>query len=162
MAWKSSRQMLGTGERAPAFELQDVRGGKRSLDEILAGGAAVLAFFKITCPTCQLIMPFLERMAASDKLQFIAVSQDGVKGTEEFRQEYGMKFPTLIDSAGEGYVVSNAYGITHVPSVFVVERDGGISASFNGFSKKDVEALGLRAGIEPFRASDYVPEWKAG
>ena len=59
MAWKSSRQMLGAGERAPAFELQDVRGGKRSLDEILAGGAAVLAFFKITCPTCQLMMPFL-------------------------------------------------------------------------------------------------------
>ena len=119
-----------------------------------------LAFFKITCPTCQFTLPFLERLAASDKLQFVAVSQDGVKGTANFLKEYGVKFLTLLDASG--YPVSNDYGITHVPTVFVVEQDGKISASFDGFSKRDVAALGQRAGIEPFQPGDYVPEWKAG
>jgi len=30
----------------------------------------------------------------------IGVSQDDAKGTKEFNQEYGVTFPTLVDSAG--------------------------------------------------------------
>ena len=151
---------LAAGQRAPSFKLPDMKGGPRTLDQLLQKGPVALAFFKITCPTCQFTLPFLERLAASDKLQFVAVSQDGAKGTANFLKEYGVKFLTLLDASG--YPVSNAYGITHVPAVFVVEQDGKISASFDGFSKSDVAALGQRAGIEPFQPGDYVPEWKAG
>ena len=151
---------LAAGQRAPSFKLPDMKGGPRTLDQLLQKGPVALAFFKITCPTCQFTLPFLERLAASDKLQFVAVSQDGVKGTANFLKEYGVKFLTLLDASG--YPVSNAYGITLVPTVFVVEQDGKISTCFDGFSKSDVAALGQRAGIEPFQPGDYVPEWKAG
>ena len=45
---------------------------------------------------------------------------------------------------------------------FVVEKDGGIASSSTGFSKRDLESLGERAGVRTFRPEDNVPEWKAG
>ena len=71
-------------------------------------------------------------------------------------------FPTLLDSSSEDYPASNAYGITSVPSLFLVERDGTIARSINGFSKRDFEEIGARAGVSPFSPDDHVPEWKAG
>jgi hypothetical protein len=43
-----------------------------------------------------------------------------------------------------------------------VEPDGAISLSVTGFSKRELEALGKRAGVETFRPEEDVPEWKAG
>ena len=37
--------------------------------------------------------------------------------------------PTLLDKEDAGYPVSNAYGLTNVPSLFLVEPDGRISRS---------------------------------
>ncbi len=58
--------------------------------------------------------------------------------------------------------MSNAFGITNVPSLFLVEPDGVISLASQGFVKRDLEALGKRAGVEVFRQGEKVPEWKAG
>jgi peroxiredoxin len=162
MGSNSSRRMLQAGATAPSFTLEDTKGRTVSLAELLTKGPVALAFFKITCPTCQLTLPFLDRMAASKKLQFVAVSQDNRKGTVEFQNEYGVHFTTAIDPAEAGYEVSNAYGISVVPSIFVVEPDGRIAASFDGFSRQEMESLGKRAQIPPFGPGDYVPEWKAG
>ena len=56
--------------------------------------------------------------------------------------------PTLLDSARHGYPASNAYALSHVPSMFLVERDGTISWSLVGFHKKELEALGARFGVQ--------------
>ena len=53
--------------------------------------------------------------------------------------------PTLID-APRAYPASNAYRITHVPSLFLVETDGKISQAIEGFSKADHRETG-----RPFR-----------
>jgi hypothetical protein len=71
-------------------------------------------------------------------------------------------FPTLLDQAKESYPASNAFGITNVPTMFLVEPDGHIASAFSGFSKRDLEALGQRAGVPAFRPDENVPEWKAG
>jgi hypothetical protein len=70
--------------------------------------------------------------------------------------------PTLLDSEDEGYPASNAFGITHVPSLFLVEPDGTISLASEGFMKTDLEAIGARAGLPVFGAKESVPAWKAG
>ena len=154
--------MLEPGVRAPSFQLKSLDGGKKSLEELLASGPALLAFFKVSCPVCQLAFPYLERLAAGTSLQILAISQDDDSSTKNFNQRFGVTFPTLLDDAKEGYPASNAYGISSVPSLFLVEKDAQISKSFSGFSKRDLEALGERAGVKPFRPEDHVPEWKAG
>ena len=153
--------MLETGCAAPAFTLDQMGGGRRSLDQILEQGAALVAFYKISCPVCQLTLPFLDRIAAGS-LQVIAISQDDEHGTSKFQQKYGVHLPTLLDRERDHYPASNSYGIAHVPSLFLIEKDGRISMAIDGFIKRDLESIGARAGVAPFHAGEHVPEWKAG
>lgn len=157
--------MLGPGERAPEFDLQDLNGRHIRLKDLSAGGPVLLAFFKVSCPTCQFTFPFLERIhrgATNEALKIVAISQDDAASTREFRQEFGITFPTLLDSEGDDYPASNAYGISHVPSLFLVERDGFISWTSEGFYKKDLQTLGGKVGVNPFKPNENVPEMKSG
>jgi peroxiredoxin len=53
---------LASGAKAPDFELKTLDGKRVSLSEKLSRGAVVLAFFKVSCPTCQYAFPFLDRL----------------------------------------------------------------------------------------------------
>ncbi len=163
MSWFKKRQaMLEAGSQSPEFELKDTSGESRSLSDILARGPALLAFFKIGCPVCQLTFPFLERLSKNESVQVIGISQDDSGATQAFNQRYGVTFPVLLDESKACYPVSNAFGITNVPTVFVVEPGGAITTAFSGFSKRDLEDVGRRLGVQPFRPDENVPEWKAG
>jgi peroxiredoxin len=159
---RHKKAVLEAGARAPSFRLKDLRGATVSLEELLSKGPVLLAFYKVSCPVCQLTFPFLERLAASSSIQITGISQDDLSATEGFNQRFGVTLPTLLDQAKENYPASNAFGITNVPTLFLVEPDGHIASAFSGFSKRDLEALGARAGVMPFRAGESVPEWKAG
>ena len=153
--------MLAAGAKAPSFELDDLAGGRRALLEILAQGPVVLALYKVSCPVCQMTLPFLDRMSKGS-LQIIAISQDDERATTQFRKKFTPAIPTLLDRAENNYPASNGFRISHVPSLFLVEQDGSISLAGEGFVKRDLEAIGKRAGIQPFGPEDKVPEWKAG
>ena len=152
--------MLTLGSAAPRFTLHDLNGAPLSLAEILSRGPVLLALYKISCPVCQMTLPFLERIA-SGSLQIVAISQDDAPATRRFQAKFGV-LPTLLDREEDGYPVSNAFGITHVPSLFLVEPDGTISLAAEGFVRRDLETIGARAGVPPFRQDEAVPEWKAG
>jgi len=156
--------MVEPGERAPEFSLRGLDGKDHALGEILSRGPALLAFFKTTCPVCQLAFPFLDRLhrKAGASAQFIAISQDNATDTREFLAEFGVSFPALLDEDRKNYPASNAFRISHVPSMFLVEQDGAVSWASNGFSRIELADLGGRLGTETFTAADNVPEWKAG
>lgn len=80
--------------------------------------------------------------------------------TASFNRTYGVTFTTLLDT--RGYPVSNAYRITNVPSLFLVEQDGRISMSVAGFDKAEMEKLAERFGVEVFFAADRVPAFRPG
>jgi peroxiredoxin len=157
----ASARSLQVGSAAPRFKLAKLAGGSKRLEEYLERGAVLLAFFKISCPVCQLTLPYLNRMR-SGNLQLVAVSQDDEESTGEFNAEFGISLETLLDPEDGGYPVSNAYALTQVPTIFVVEQDGTIGEVIHGFVKREMEAIGVRCGIAPFQPGDYAPEWKAG
>jgi peroxiredoxin len=153
--------MLSAGDRAPEFELKDLSGGRRTRSGIAGGKSVLLAFFKVSCPVCQFTFPFLERLS-NQKIPIYAISQDDAESTRAFHAEYGISLPTLLDKEEDGYPASNAYGLSHVPSIFLIEPDGRISQALMGFEKKGMEELGQKVGKEPFKAGEYVPEFKGG
>jgi peroxiredoxin len=164
MAFWNRKRMIETGEPAPEFQLPDADGAQHSLGEILARGPAFFAFFKVSCPVCQYTFPFLERLhrgGTAGGIQVIGISQDQAAATRAFAREYGVTFPILLDSP-DGYAVSNAFGISSVPSLFLVEPDGAVSISRSGFSKADLEAVGKRTGAVPFLQGERVPESRPG
>lgn len=133
------------------------------MKDLLARGPVLLAFFKVSCPVCQYTFPFLQRLHESGNgIAIIGVSQDKAAATREFNQEFGVAFPMLLDDGAAGYPVSNAFGIQTVPSLFLIEPDGAISLSANGFVKQDLEALGQRLGAAVFQAGERIPEYKPG
>ena len=164
MAFWSEKRMLATGAHAPEFQLPDLRGTPQTLAGILAKGPALVAFFKVSCPVCQYTLPFLERLHQGGKpgaVQIIAISQDKAGATEQFNRDYGVTFTTLLDDT-DRYPVSNAYAITNVPSLFLIEADGTVSASESGFSKRILETAGARVGVSAFKPGESVPESRPG
>lgn len=166
MASARDNETLTAGQHAPDFRLENLAGSaETTLGELLKQGPVFLAFFKVSCPTCQYTLPYLERMfqgRAKSGAGMFAVSQDDAESTREFHHEFGITIPTLLDSARFGYPASNAYGLSHVPSMFFVERDGKISWSSVGFVRNDLEALGEKLGVHAFQAGERVPEMKSG
>jgi len=157
-------ETLKVGAKAPPFTLPATDGSSFSLEEALASGPVALVFFKKSCPVCQYAFPLYQRLFQAYGNQgatLVGVSQNPKKETEAFAKSFGVTFPILLDDTN-AYPVSNAYGLTNVPTVFVVEPGGAISTAFSGFSKRDLEAVGKRLGVQPFHADENVPEWKAG
>ena len=154
--------ILKPGAAAPDFTLPDLHGASQSLKALLTKGPVLLAFFKTSCPTCQYTLPFLERLRNSSARIF-GISQDNQRSTEQFNRQYGLSFPVLLDPASEDYPASNAYGLTHVPSLVWVEPDGKISLSAVGFVKADLEEIARRAGpLELFHKDERVEAFRAG
>jgi len=162
MAARTQRKLLPTGARAPEFRLARLDGSEASLHDLLANGPIALAFFKVTCPVCQMTFPYLERIHAGGTLPIYGVSQNGEEDTRDFNREFRITFPTLLDREENEFAASNAYGISTVPTTFLIERDGTISRVIEGWSKQDIEQLGALAGVAVIRHDDNVPAWKPG
>jgi peroxiredoxin len=141
---------LTAGTKAPDFSLPAVStrdggkdGGTFSLHDALQQGPVLAAFFKVSCPTCQYTFPYLERIhkAHGDKkITIVGISQNDQRDTAAFMKEYGITFRILLDDPN-GYAVSNAYGLTNVPSLFLIGQDGKIEISSVGWVKKEVEDI---------------------
>jgi peroxiredoxin len=167
----NSMAALSTGTLAPDFALPTMDGKQFSLKDALARGPVLAAFFKVSCPVCQFAFPFLERIYkayGNRNVAIIGISQNDKKDTAAFIKEYGLTFPILLDDTST-YPVSNAYGLTNVPSVFWINEDGEIEISSVGWLKKDIDEINRRAaettgdGLTPvFRAGEDVPDFRAG
>lgn len=161
---------IETGNAAPRFSLKALDGKECSLDSLLARGPVVAAFFKISCPVCQFTFPFLQRISerfAGKTISVIGISQDDENSTKEFNQEYGVTFPTLIDDAS--YTASNAYGLTNVPTIFLIAPDGTVKVSCMGFDKAALEEIARELGQHEkvsaaplFLPGEIVPAFKPG
>jgi peroxiredoxin len=166
-----SMAALTVGAQAPDFELKTMDSHSFILREELAQGAVVLAFFKVSCPTCQYAFPFLERLEQAygrKGVRMIGVSQNDAKDTASFIKEFGVTFPVLLDDT-HTYPVSNAYGLTNVPTIFWIAQDGEIQVSsvgwvkadFNEINRKMAEA-GKAAPAAVFKPGEDVRDFRAG
>jgi peroxiredoxin len=162
---------LAPGTHAPDFSLHSMDDKVFSLREALARGPVIAAFFKISCPTCQYAFPFLQRMyerRGNQAVTIVGISQNTKKDTAHFIKEYGMTFPVLLDDT-KSYPVSNAYGLTNVPTIFWIAPDGEIEISSVGWIRKEMEQLNQRAaeasseGATPlFRPDEHIADFRAG
>src|SRR5438445_8314684 len=129
------------GNVAPGFSLKSLDGKEFSLNAALQRGPVVLSFFKVSCPVCKFTFPFLERLLKTyggDGVTFLGVSQDNVTASRDFARDFGVTFPVLIDT---GYPASNAYGLTTVPTFFLVNQDAMVQVASVGFGKAEIESI---------------------
>ena len=171
---------LPAGSKAPDFSLPVAAGGTDgsgkgggtvSLHAALQQGPVLVAFFKVSCPTCQYTVPYLERMhqAHGDKkVTIVGISQNDSRDTAAFLKEYGVTFRTLLDDPNR-YAVSNAYGLTNVPTLFLIGQDAKIEITSVGWVKQEIEDINRKlsaAGQTPppaiFQPGEDVRDFRAG
>jgi peroxiredoxin len=168
-----NHRTIAAGEQAPAFSLNSTDGQKRSLQDALARGPVLAAFFKVSCPVCQYTFPFVERLhkqlrlAGAKDVQIWGVVQDSASSGRGFAKEYGVTFPILVDE--EPYHTSLDYGLNYVPTLFLIGAHGRVEMTGDGFSKADLLTLHKRLadhyGVKLpalFLPADRVPEYKPG
>lgn len=163
------KALLTEGATAPEFELPDLCSTPVRLGDRLAAGGALLVFYKTNCPTCQLTLPYLERFhqAYGQHLSVLGISQNDHASTEQFAKDKGDTFPQLLDAAP--YPVSDAYGITAVPSMFLLDAAGRIKRVQVAWDRDGMDALSRSAaelaGQPPVTIStegDGAPAFKPG
>lgn len=162
---------LTAGTQAPGISLPTLDAKQFVLREALQRGPVLAAFFKVSCPVCQYTFPYLERLHKAygdQKVTIVGISQDDRRNTEAFLKEYGVTFPTLLDDSN-GYAVSNAYGLTNVPTWLLIGQNGEIEISSVGWVKAEVEDASRRlAELQKtpprplFQAGEDVRDFRAG
>lgn len=161
---------LAPGTIAPNFSLEGTDGKKHQLDVERKSNLVVAAFFKKECPVCQLTLPFLERIHGAYKgapVEVLGIGQNNADEAIQFAAEYGLTFPIALDD--HPYSVSVKYGLTNVPSIFLIDHDGKILQTMAGFDKQGLidlsKVLAQRTGkpASPvFTKKDNVPDFKPG
>ncbi|MCX8164492.1 MAG: TlpA family protein disulfide reductase [Aquificaceae bacterium] len=157
---------LKLGEKATSFELPDTGGHFYSLEE--TQGEKLLVFYKTTCPTCQLTLPFVEKLYRlyGDRVSVWGIAQDPDHAVENFSKTYRLTFPQLIDYPDYG--VSADYDVQVVPTLYFINSGGFVEFVSSSFVKREIlklnELLASLIGLEPediFKGHN-VPELKPG
>lgn len=161
---------LAAGAVLPDFALKNTSGGTLRLSEYQKGGPALVAFWKHECPTCQLAVPYLERIyrrCRGERLRFLGVAQDAKEDAVAFAKEKAIMMPFVLEESP--WPAAEACGLTNVPTVFLVDGERKCLAVQVGFSRKAYQEISDRvaglAGKPPealFDFSDRAPESKPG
>ena len=113
-------------DKAPDFVLQDIHGGKFSLND--QRGKPVLLIFGTTwCPSCREEIPHLKDIYAQyAKKGLIMVNidiQESRDKVSRYADKYELPYRLLLDENG---AVSEMYGIRGVPAMILLDEAGMI------------------------------------
>jgi cytochrome c biogenesis protein CcmG, thiol:disulfide interchange protein DsbE len=121
----------GTGRTAPPLPTSVLVPPKVTLTS-LRGKPAAINFWASWCTPCRQEAPDLERLGRSlhGRAQLVGVDwNDGLSGARSYIRQYGWTFPNLRDPDG---VVGNSYGIQGLPTTFILNSRGTITAVLRG------------------------------
>ena len=91
-------ESLQVGQTAPSFQLPDIQGQLRSLDE-WQGQTIILNFWATWCPPCREEMPLLEAINNEQPdVAVVTVAIDQLEAIQRFVDEYSLTFPVLYGS----------------------------------------------------------------
>ncbi|MGH9277458.1 MAG: TlpA family protein disulfide reductase [Acidimicrobiales bacterium] len=150
---------LSPGDRAPSFYLDDIDTGDQVHNPWTAG-PTVLAFFKVTCPVCQLAAPKVQALADAG-VRVTAIGEDPAVKLVSYADRFGQRVPTVTEPPP--YRVSDAFGVTAVPTLFLVDQEGTVQARVGGWDREGWNALAVAAGGRPVSADgDGLPSYRPG
>ncbi len=156
------------GQSAPPFSLSGIDGKSYTFNP--NGARLTLAvFFKVTCPTCAMTFPFLEKLYQTYRGAGLAVwgiSQDDKPSSAQFASKNGATFPILLDA---GLRTSRTYDPEFVPTGVLIDSDGKIADSLVGFNKAQLNHISQmvagRLGVPPAiiaPENDGMPAFRPG
>ncbi len=134
------------GEKALDFTLTGLDGAQVSL-ESLKGKVVLLDFWATWCGPCKQVMPTIQKIADEYKEKDVAVYgvntwERGEGAAKKYMDSKGFTYPCLL----VGDDLAKSYGVTGIPTLLVIDKDGVIVLAEVGMAPDGGKAL--RAAID--------------
>lgn len=150
---------LKAGDEIADFVLESAEGAIASSAKTRENALLLIILFRTGCGTCQYSAPYFERfhkyyaLPSQGSFQVWGITQDSETATQYMAGAYGLTFPLLYDSMLE---VSERYGITHVPNLFLIDSGRTIVDAVTGhFSAERYNQIARQ--IAQYLEVPYVP-----
>jgi peroxiredoxin len=145
---KEKYDVLKVGDYAPDFSLVDLDGEKHQLSEYIGQGV-FLNFWGTWCAPCKKEMPAMGRQYEVYKDQGVQILAVNIAESDlkvrTFAEQYGMTFPTLIDTTKS---VMQAYNVKPLPTTLLINPEGKIVKIITGEMSED-DIKGYMEQIKP-------------
>lgn len=148
-------ELLSVGAAAPPFRLKDTAGTRYSYGKGGSGKPLLLLFFSVFCEPCRAVLPVLQKIQEkylNRRLDVVAISLDGtvLQGViAGFAKQEKYTFRVLLDeeSGQQLFRVAEAYRVTEMPTVYVVDGRGRISFAGTGRVPEETIEKAVRAAL---------------
>lgn len=140
------------GKPAPEFRLTSLDGEHVNLADYHGKKKVVVSFWASWCGPCRLELPALAKFyarhqAEAERFEVLAISSDEEpEDAQKFVRKAKLPFPVLMDSTG---VVSEKYGASVIPMMFVIDENGKVIYGHSGFDQTMDIQLVLKLGLKP-------------
>lgn len=131
-----NRNIPEIGSKAIAFKLKDINGKNVQLSDF-KNKAVLIEFWATWCQPCKESAPEIDRLYEkfNDKdFVILGISLDegrnALHSVTNFVHEYRVSYPVLIDYDKS---VSKAYAVTHIPSLYLLDKEHKIVNKYVGF-----------------------------
>ena len=122
------------GQPAPDFKLTSLDGREVSLSSF-RGQHVLVDFWATWCPPCKKALPHIQALSEGTKgLVVLTISSEPASVSRPFVEQYGYTFTTLVDADRS---VSTRYGVTAIPTTFIISPDGTIARQMIGYHTAD-------------------------
>ena len=139
----------------PPFQLSDQHGSEHSFPD---GQASLLCFVKEDCPTCNLVLPLIQKVYESNTCRVLIPGQTK-DGNEILVKNHDLSAPVLDDSILK---VSFAYNLETVPHCIFSDTNGKQIGELIGFEKNEWREFFDKHLSEVAIDWDELPEWRPG
>jgi cytochrome c biogenesis protein CcmG, thiol:disulfide interchange protein DsbE len=129
---------LKTGDRPKTATLDALMGGRIALPEAYRGQVVLVNFWASWCPSCREEFEALERVFGEYRNRGVMPVSVNVGETKAVAAEVlrtrNVTFPILLDPDA---AVAKLYGVTGLPTTFVLDRGGAVAFKILGEVNRD-------------------------
>ena len=130
------------GEAAPEIELPLLDGETFRLSDLKGKQVAILDFWATWCGPCIAEMPIVEEVAKEfadrDVALFAINLREDAETIKEFFEEQELSVTTVLDEEG---TAADTYGVSGIPTLVIVDKQGVVQVVHIGFSDSLKETL---------------------